>query len=207
MDADSKDNANPTVLDASALPTRRGNQRARQRTDTKGNRDKNSEGNELAGDARSKNARSRGRRRAERSAGSSSNESNAGSGSGGSDNSSSGSDRSRLRNGRTKGNAFFDELLGASASRRGYLDEVLDGDDEEGAIGDGEMMVGVMGVGGIRDVEIHMDSEADDDDGIENNNDDDDDEGDEIDEQEIYGTLNSQSFPFVIQPTEEDKPI
>lgn len=195
MDPDSKDNANPTVLDASALPTRQGRQqrtRQRDKGDVRSN-DVNQNGGRsgrhgLAGGARGKGQRQKGRRIITSGEGAGSSDSNVSdSGSGGSDGSGgsssdwNGGSRSRsrsrlLRNGRTKGNAFFDELLGGTsgmAVSRGYLDDVLDYEEGDGS----------------DEVEVDEGDIFDDDD-----DDDDDEEADEIDEQEIYGTSFHASF-------------
>ena len=162
-DSSSKDNANPTVLEASALPTRRPRkqQHIRHNDTNDGNED---EGYDTGkDDMLGKSDRRRRRRRIGR-----------GDGGGG------GTSRNRLRNGKgntkVNANAFFDGLLeGASlAERRGYMDEILDdsADEDEDEDEDEED-------GGIED-------------GLDNDNVDididvaDDDE-EEIDEQEIYG--------------------
>ena len=165
-DSSSKDNANPTVLEASALPTRRPRkqQHIRHNDTNDGNED---EGYDTGkDDMLGKSDRRRRRRRIGR----------------GDDGGGGGTSRNRLRNGKgntkVNANAFFDGLLeGASlAERRGYMDEMLDGsadedkdeDEEDGGIVDGLDNDNV-------DIDIDVDVA------------DDDDDDEEIDEQEIYG--------------------
>lgn len=177
MDPDStssKDNANPTVLDASALPTRR--QRTRQSNKTVENED------EGYGTSRDDDTITRGEGgRKGRSDSSLSNNSSSNSLS---------STRNILRRGKARGkgkgnaNPFFDGLLaGVSlAGGRGYMDEMLDGSAEEGE---------EHGVADELDNDNDGMVDVDDDDDDDNN------KAEEIDEQEIYG-MWSCLFSFIL---------